>query len=136
MLWRIVRHEQTPQYTLGILFIEDGTNGECYTLENTAKIIPAGEYIVELTTSKRAHEGKLWTPDRGKRLPEILDVPGRTGIRIHAANRYTELDGCVAVGMDHPNLGVLAQSRVALIPLVQSLQILGMVELKIEEAFK
>lgn len=143
MIWRVVRHQQTPLYTLGILFVEDGTNGQCYTLENTKYLIPMGEYPLEFTVSGRAQRGTLWTPDREKRLPEII-VPGRTGIRVHAENSVRlvsevmqewSLMGCIAVGVEVIPPGTLAQSRAALIPLVQSLQVLGSGTVRIEETF-
>lgn len=37
---------------------------------------------------------------RLKRLtPRLVDVPGRSGILIHPANRAEELDGCIAPGI-------------------------------------
>jgi len=52
--------------------------------------IPAGEYDVD------------WTDDgrHPKHNPcyEVMDVPGRTAILIHAANVYEELLGCLAPG--------------------------------------
>lgn len=57
----------------------------------------------------------------------ILDVPNRTGIKIHKANKYQQLLGCVAVGMrfgylsgDDDVLDVL-ESREAMEKLVKSL---------------
>lgn len=31
----------------------------------------------------------------------VLDVPGRSGVKIHIANIVTELEGCIAVGQTH-----------------------------------
>jgi Family of unknown function (DUF5675) len=90
----------------------------CYTLERPADDpehprIKAGTYRVRLTVSGRAQRGTLWTPDADKRLPEVLNVPGRTGIRIHAANEVHELEGCVAVAFDRIG-NTLLHSRLAL----------------------
>jgi len=79
---------------------------ECFTLERPREgdhpCIPAGTYSVILTLSPHLHY----------RTPEVLDVPGRTGIRIHIANRASELEGCTAVGETHlPN--VVGNSRSA-----------------------
>lgn len=87
--------------TLGELVIETGPF--CHTLEPLpdAKYpdIPAGKYRVALTVSDRAQKGELWTPDERFRLPQLMDVPGRTGIRIHALNTANETLGCIGVGV-------------------------------------
>lgn len=87
----------------------------CYFLENRDTLIPAGEYPVQLTVSARATAGTLWTPWPGKQLPLVV-VPGRDGIRIHAANRESELAGCLAVGLEWDS-GRLLSSRMALLKL-------------------
>lgn len=53
--------------------------------------IPAGTYRVILSRSPRL----------GYICPEVLDVPGRTGIRWHMANFPRDVEGCVAVGQTH-----------------------------------
>src|SRR5690242_17822651 len=89
---------QTPigESQPGLLHI--GGAFQCFTLERVSTLIPAGSYPVYLTVSERSQLGKLWSPDSLHRLPLIAKVPGRSGIRIHAANRPEELEGCVAVG--------------------------------------
>lgn len=78
--------------TLGDLKV----NGfSCKTLElpwmsNMPNIscIPKGEYQVKWTFSPRLL----------KYTYEVQGVPNRTGIRIHSANYYYELKGCIALG--------------------------------------
>jgi hypothetical protein len=78
---------------------EVSVNGqfECFGLE-PARInpvhpghpcIPAGAYRVLLTPS----------PHLGYVTPELLDVPGRSDIRIHIANFPKDLLGCLGVGL-------------------------------------
>lgn len=86
-------------------------------LERTSKAIPAGRYRLLFTVSARATGGDLWSPDAQHRLPLIDGVPGRSGIRIHAANFDYQLEGCVAVGKR--NGPELVNSRAALMPLVE-----------------
>lgn len=66
----------------------------CFTLErpwltNMAEVscIPAGTYKLAFT----------YSPKFARSLWEVLDVPGRAGIRIHPANRFGELEGCIAL---------------------------------------
>ena len=83
-----------------------------YTLEDVvrhgekvpgATAIPAGTYCVVQSLSQRF----------GCVLPEVLNVPGFTGIRIHAGNTAADTEGCVLVGLDkHEDW--IGQSRDAL----------------------
>jgi hypothetical protein len=50
--------------------------------------IPAGRYRIATTWSVRFQ----------KKLPEIRNVPGFTGIRIHAGNGPEDTEGCILVG--------------------------------------
>jgi hypothetical protein len=86
------------EYTIGKLYI-DG-HYLCDTLEDTVRpvgvkiagktAIPAGTYKVRKTMSPRFK----------KVLPEILNVPGFTGVRIHAGNTATDTDGCLLLGLN------------------------------------
>ena len=91
---RVIREPSTAAATLGILLI-DGVF-TCWTLEDVVRAvkipgetaIPAGRYDVRLSLSQRFQ----------KLLPEILAVPGFTGIRIHAGNTQADTAGCLLVG--------------------------------------
>jgi len=91
---RVIREPSTAAATLGILLI-DGVFA-CWTLEDVVRevkipgetAIPAGRYDVRLSLSQRFQ----------KVLPEVLAVPGFTGIRIHAGNTQADTHGCVLVG--------------------------------------
>jgi len=86
------------EYTIGKLYI-DG-HYLCDTLEDTVRpvgvkiagktAIPAGTYKVRKTMSPRFK----------KVLPEILNVPGFTGVRIHAGNLASHTDGCLLLGLN------------------------------------
>lgn len=90
------------------------------TLENAEKAIPAGRYQIVLTESGRALEGGLWTPRDDHKLPLLVDVPGRTAIRLHAANLPRELEGCIAPGMTR-NGEAIESSRDALITVMSQI---------------
>ncbi|MDR1474598.1 MAG: DUF5675 family protein [Endomicrobium sp.] len=82
------RKASKSSYTMGKLFI----NGEqfCDTLENTKKIILTGDYKIALVWSNKFH----------RVLPELLNVPNRTAIRIHRGNSAKDTQGCILVGIN------------------------------------
>ena len=57
------------------------------TLENADFIIPAGTYPLDLT----------WSWKFKKNMPEVQDVPERTGIRIHMGTKPEHSEGCILV---------------------------------------
>ncbi len=111
----------TVDYTTGELYVDGDL--QCQTLEDaerlprTSKVpgktaIPPGEYSVVLSQSPRF----------GRVLPEVLEVPNFSGIRIHAGNTAQDTDGCVLVGLEVPVPGRLARSREALAGLLERLE--------------
>lgn len=82
--------------TIGELLIND--KHLCDTLEDRVRpegekvygktAIPEGKYEIELTHSPRFK----------KTLPEILNVPNFSGIRIHTGNSSKDTEGCILVG--------------------------------------
>ena len=59
------------------------------TLENADFLIPEGTYPVERT----------WSPRFKKFLPEIQNVPDRSGIRIHRGTIPEHSQGCILTDM-------------------------------------
>lgn len=98
---------KTKGYTAGRLL----ANGKflCYTMEDEVReqdglpvekwkihgetAIPRGKYRVVLTMSPRFK----------RVLPEVLNVPGFTGIRIHRGNTAEHTHGCILVGLPDGN---------------------------------
>lgn len=80
---------------------------QCVTLERRSVKIPIGTYPIEFT----------WSPHFNLNLPLLDSVPGRSAIRIHAANYPAQLEGCIAVGTTH-NQDSLSNSRFALAQLL------------------
>lgn len=99
------RNFKGADYTIGKLYI-DG-HYFCDTLEDTIRpankkiagktAIPAGNYKVI----------KSYSPRFKKILPEILNVPNFTGVRIHAGNTAKDTDGCVLLGLNKTKGAVL-----------------------------
>ena len=93
---KIKRIFKGPEYTIGKLYI-DGKYF-CDTLEDTVRApgvkipgktaIPAGKYKIKLTESLRF----------GRLMPRLMDVPGFTGVLIHAGSMAEDTRGCILVG--------------------------------------
>lgn len=85
-----------PDFTGGVLYV-DG-KFQCFTLEDIVRdpgikvmnetAIAAGTYRVDMTMSARFK----------KIMPQLMDVPNFTGIRIHAGNTDHDTSGCILVG--------------------------------------
>ena len=60
---------------------------EVATLENDDYIIPCGTYPVRVT----------WSPKFKRMLPIVLNVPGRSGIRLHRGTKPEHSRGCILV---------------------------------------
>ena len=89
-------------FTVGKLYKDDQYIG--YTLEDKVRevigapvetwkqfgntAIPTGTYKVLITMSNRFK----------MKLPQLLDVPGFSGVRIHTGNSSADTEGCILVG--------------------------------------
>lgn len=118
MKLRLQRHPSGPTSTIGELSQElaDGAYSErwCWTCEDVVReqrgvpvgqwkvpgetAIPEGTYRVILSQSTRFG---------GQLMPELLHVPGFTGIRIHSGNTSLDTEGCVLVGTETDGTQVL-----------------------------
>lgn len=85
----LIRDVKGDKAIFGKLYFNGGI--VCYTLENAAKAIPCGLYMVQNSKS----------PKFKRELPLIWNekVPANRGIRIHVGNTVASSSGCVLVGM-------------------------------------
>ena len=59
--------------------------------------IPVGLYEIKMTYSPKFHN-RTWAKLTSGKVPQIMDVPGWSGVRIHPANEASQLLGCIAPG--------------------------------------
>lgn len=128
---QLKRTIKTGKSTIGELSI--GNRLFCYTLEDADRglqqtdslfsikarklfgitAIPAGRYEVALTYSNRFK----------KYMPQLLNVPGYEGVRIHIGNRPDETEGCILVGLEKAPPDAIGKSRLAFEKLMAMLEI-------------
>lgn len=123
MTLTIVREPTLDGVTLGSLYL-DGARF-CDTLEDAVRedgrpvaewkvprqsAIPQGTYPLILSLSKRFK----------RLLPEVLNVPGFSGIRIHPGNTIADTEGCVLVGSSRHGQSILG-SRITMERLMERL---------------
>jgi len=89
----LLRNIYTDKSTIGDLLVD--SNFFCYTLEDIVRkpgekiygrtAIPSGKYEVVLSMSNRFK----------KLIPELLNVPNFTGVRMHGGNTSEDTEGCI-----------------------------------------
>lgn len=107
--------------TIGELLIND--KHLCDTLED--RVRPEGEKVYGKTAiPEGTYEVKLTHSPRFKKiLPEILNVPNFSGIRIHTGNSSKDTEGCILVGTwDGEKEDRISNSKVAFNKLMSLLQ--------------
>ena len=72
--------------------------------------IPAGTYKVTMSVSAK-YKDRSWAKKYNGLVPEIVGVPGYSGVRIHPANKASEVEGCVAIGENKVRGGVINSQK-------------------------
>ena len=124
---RIERKWKKAGYTIGVLYVNNVRF--CETLEDTDRglkqsmptgiinqkkiygktAIPTGTYRVVLSISPK-FKNKSWGKKYGGLVPEILDVKGYVGIRLHPLSNASQTEGCPGVG-DNKEVDKLLNSQ-------------------------
>jgi hypothetical protein len=94
------RIDYTPEATISVFCVEGALWG--YALEDRRRpegvkipgrtCIPAGSYRLRVTFSARF---KRW-------MPQIMDVPGFSGVRLHGGNTPADTEGCPLIAANRP----------------------------------
>lgn len=128
MKLKIERRWRKNDYTIGILYV-DGVRF-CETIEDkdrglyqwqgeeyikTQKVygetaIPQGVYKVVLSYSPKFSNKTFYKAIAGSLLPEIKNVKGFSGIRIHCGNTANDSLGCILVG-ENKKVGKVLNSQ-------------------------
>jgi hypothetical protein len=89
-VFQLIRRSKVGNAVTGQIYLRRwvGDGVQFNSLENAAYIIPAGTYEARIT----------YSPKFGKKLPLLIGVPGRDGIRIHTGNKPEHSLGCILVG--------------------------------------
>jgi len=102
MFLKVVRLGTVPNF--GRLVIDDLLT--CDTLEDEDRFLEAGGIKVPGQTAIPRGTYRVdvtWSPKFGKLLPEVLEVPGFKGIRIHGGVDEEDTEGCILVGLKSGN---------------------------------
>ena len=81
---RLTRTSRDGRAVHGLMRVGDR---DVPTLENEDYIIPVGTYPIAVT----------WSPKFKRMLPLVLNVPGRSGIRVHRGTKPEHSRGCILV---------------------------------------
>lgn len=125
MKLKLVRKIGNAGFTEGRLYIDDVF--ECFTVEDADRRLESGGTKVQDKTAipKGTYEVTLSMSNRFKKvLPEVLKVPGFTGVRIHAGNTSKDTEGCIIVGAlnDSMDDDFVGASRIAMDRLMPKLK--------------
>jgi len=128
----LVRTAKNDVAIYGILTVTEGDSVifVCLTIENLSKSFPAGKYPLKLEYSPR-FKMNLW---------EAYGIAGRSEIKIHVANMWNQLDGCIAIGRISQDLNQdaildLGQSRIALEDFHATMEDQKVAEITVLEAY-
>lgn len=141
MKLRLIRGLSEQGATIGTLFV-DGLF-ECLTLEDEVRLdpkpeTPANEAKVACKTAIPPGTYKVilsMSPKFKRILPEVLNVPGFSGIRIHKGNKPEDTEGCILLGLTKVSYTFISGSGLAFDALFPRLQAATDITLEIENGF-
>jgi len=110
---KLIRKEFTDRSTIGELYV----NGkfECFTVEDKDRKLESGgkkEYAVTAIPRGTYQVVNSFSNRFQKYLPELINVPQFTGVRIHPGIKAEDSEGCILVGTTKAK-DFIGNSRVA-----------------------
>lgn len=103
---KVVRKYRKADYTIGQVYI----NGVyfCDSLEDTDRKLKNTDHLSKIQAVKvygqtaiplgKYNVSYTYSPKFGKNMPEIMNVPGYSGVRIHVGNFAKDTLGCLLLG--------------------------------------
>lgn len=129
VIWRKYRKDG---YAIGRMYI-DGVFF-CNTLEDTDRGLMQSMSVGEIMNTKIAGAtaipvgqykvARTWSPRFKRLMPQIMNVKGFAGVRVHAGNTANDTEGCVLLG-DNTAKGRLTNSRKRVTEFETKLQVNG-----------
>lgn len=106
---KLIRTEKNKSNTIGqLIFSYEGKEYKYFTLEDVDRNLNSSMDLDKIKSIKIKSETAIptgtyqiiWSfSNRFQRfMPELLNVPGFSGIRIHAGNTEADTDGCILLG--------------------------------------
>lgn len=101
---------KTPQRTIGSFSVN--CSRLFYSCEDAVREVigqPVAQWKIQNQTAIPAGTYKVimsFSPHFNRILPELLDVLGYSGVRIHNGNTEADTDGCILIGLTYFNGGV------------------------------
>lgn len=118
MKLKLVRKYRKETYTIGKLYV-DGVY-LCDTIEDRDRGLDDSMSLADIMVKKRYGETAIpygtykveitYSPKYKKMMPEIKNVKGFSGIRIHSGNTAKDTLGCLIIGKN-TQVGMVTESR-------------------------
>jgi hypothetical protein len=118
MKLKLVRKYRKENYTIGKLYV-DGVYF-CDTIEDKDRGLDDAMGLAEIMVKKRYGETAIpygtykveitYSPKYKKLMPEVKNVKGFSGIRIHSGNTAKDTLGCLIIGRN-TQVGMVTESR-------------------------
>ena len=107
MEMKAVRGDTTGDFTPGEFIVNGVRLG--YTCEDIDRHLESGGVKIQNETAIPRGRYKVilsYSNHFQRTMPEILDVPGYSGVRIHGGNTAADTEGCILLGSAKTETGV------------------------------
>ncbi|HET8735198.1 MAG TPA: DUF5675 family protein [Pricia sp.] len=95
----LTRHWQDRNQTFGTLVVFDNTNRPVYASAVIERGYVEGDHYNSCFVAGTYPLIWEWSPKFGEMLWEIKETPHKTECKIHVANTYKQLQGCICPGI-------------------------------------